>query len=360
MTPKQYINSKIHVYPKSWGELEYFMDEYLKAANLMQLPEAGEVKTFILDLAKARCSTLIKRAQRQYTIGLCDPVSKPEQLILIQKLQNIMAHLNELSKPEQPEATITKLVNTIGSKEKVKAYCDATSHSFESFSAGINYAIDRISTKFEWEELNQQPEAVKVEQIEMIIQDLIRIRPNIDLEEFDVTKKPDSLYCVEWGIKKGQWLEQGVLDRFIGKLKEHLVPQSELEQPEAVNLKPPHKIEGDFTEDFSHENGNYSNICKFCGNEFYGYKYRRVCKVCIKQLHQKPQQPDKWNEENQHAIAQSKADNYKPQQPKASRSMVIQCENMGYCLNYAKQCDLCEHNLFDNRTDWYYITSNKT
>ena len=60
---------------------------------------------------------------------------------------------------EQPEATITKLVNTIGSKEKVKAYCNATSHSFESFSAGINYAIDRISTKFEWEELNKQPEA---------------------------------------------------------------------------------------------------------------------------------------------------------------------------------------------------------
>lgn len=37
---------------------------------------------------------------------------------------------------------------------------------------------------------------------------------------------------------------------------------------------------GDWEEDFPHENGNYSNICKFCGNEFTGHKRRIVCKVC--------------------------------------------------------------------------------
>lgn len=35
-----------------------------------------------------------------------------------------------------------------------------------------------------------------------------------------------------------------------------------------------------WTEDFTHENGNYMNVCIFCKNEFKGHKRRVVCKVC--------------------------------------------------------------------------------
>lgn len=38
--------------------------------------------------------------------------------------------------------------------------------------------------------------------------------------------------------------------------------------------------EGDWTEDFSHENGNYMNACINCKNEFIGHKRRVVCRVC--------------------------------------------------------------------------------
>lgn len=39
----------------------------------------------------------------------------------------------------------------------------------------------------------------------------------------------------------------------------------------------------DFIEDFSHENGNYENICHSCGNRFYGHKRRITCKKCTNQ-----------------------------------------------------------------------------
>lgn len=38
--------------------------------------------------------------------------------------------------------------------------------------------------------------------------------------------------------------------------------------------------EGNWIEDFEHENGNYSNICIRCKNEFLGHKRRVVCKKC--------------------------------------------------------------------------------
>ena len=38
--------------------------------------------------------------------------------------------------------------------------------------------------------------------------------------------------------------------------------------------------EGDWTEDFAHENGNYMNKCSDCGEMFIGHKRRVWCKVC--------------------------------------------------------------------------------
>jgi hypothetical protein len=36
----------------------------------------------------------------------------------------------------------------------------------------------------------------------------------------------------------------------------------------------------DWTEDFSHENGNYQNMCVRCSNVFIGHKRRFICKSC--------------------------------------------------------------------------------
>ena len=38
----------------------------------------------------------------------------------------------------------------------------------------------------------------------------------------------------------------------------------------------------DWPEDFSHENGNYQNICCECGKYFAGHKRRIVCRRCAK------------------------------------------------------------------------------
>jgi hypothetical protein len=39
--------------------------------------------------------------------------------------------------------------------------------------------------------------------------------------------------------------------------------------------------EGNWTEDFSHENGNYMNMCIRCDQEFLGHKRRVICKKCF-------------------------------------------------------------------------------
>ena len=36
----------------------------------------------------------------------------------------------------------------------------------------------------------------------------------------------------------------------------------------------------DWKEDFSHENGNYSNICIYCNQKFIGHKRRVGCRIC--------------------------------------------------------------------------------
>ena len=37
----------------------------------------------------------------------------------------------------------------------------------------------------------------------------------------------------------------------------------------------------DWTEDFAHENGNYSCLCCRCGQAFVGHKRRVICKACF-------------------------------------------------------------------------------
>ena len=42
-----------------------------------------------------------------------------------------------------------------------------------------------------------------------------------------------------------------------------------------------HNYEGNWTDDFSHENGNYVNTCVICDHNFLGHKRRIVCKKCV-------------------------------------------------------------------------------
>jgi len=42
--------------------------------------------------------------------------------------------------------------------------------------------------------------------------------------------------------------------------------------------------EGDYPEDFEHENGNYINVCYSCDNTFTGLKIRTCCRKCHDRL----------------------------------------------------------------------------
>lgn len=48
-----------------------------------------------------------------------------------------------------------------------------------------------------------------------------------------------------------------------------------------VVWRAPHVVR-DWTEDFSHENGNYHNRCVSCDHSFLGHKRRVVCRACSK------------------------------------------------------------------------------
>lgn len=51
-----------------------------------------------------------------------------------------------------------------------------------------------------------------------VISRLLAMKNGEDLPEFDNSKANDSTYCVEWGIKKGEWITDGIIDRYIEEL----------------------------------------------------------------------------------------------------------------------------------------------
>jgi len=65
--------------------------------------------------------------------------------------------------------------------------------------------------------------------------------------------------------------------------------------------------DGDWVEDFTHENGNYQNLCTKCGNEFMGHKRRVICKVCHITFIA-PQQLRRGREENDGCYADDELD----------------------------------------------------
>lgn len=62
----------------------------------------------------------------------------------------------------------------------------------------------------------------KLIKVSNVINRLEAMKSNIDLEEFNHSKEKDTVYCVEWGIKKGEWMTDGIIDRYILELKELL------------------------------------------------------------------------------------------------------------------------------------------
>ena len=51
-----------------------------------------------------------------------------------------------------------------------------------------------------------------------VISRLLAMKNGKDLPEFDHSKEKDTLYCVEWGITKGEWITDGIIDRYIEEL----------------------------------------------------------------------------------------------------------------------------------------------
>jgi hypothetical protein len=67
--------------------------------------------------------------------------------------------------------------------------------------------------------------------------------------------------------------------------------------------------EGDWPEDFAHDNGNYMCHCVTCLNYFTGYKRRIICKVCANKAKAEwdamtPEQQLIQTRENEEAVKQ--------------------------------------------------------
>jgi len=53
-----------------------------------------------------------------------------------------------------------------------------------------------------------------------VIKLLKEMQPDqFDLDVFDLSKKSDHIYCVEWGMRKQAWIENGVYQKQIDKLE---------------------------------------------------------------------------------------------------------------------------------------------
>jgi len=51
-----------------------------------------------------------------------------------------------------------------------------------------------------------------------VISRLLAMKNGKDLPKFNHSKEKDTLYCVEWGIAKGEWITDGIIDRYIEEL----------------------------------------------------------------------------------------------------------------------------------------------
>lgn len=64
--------------------------------------------------------------------------------------------------------------------------------------------------------LNTEDHKINVSEV---ITRLLEMKRDILPSEFDFTKSSNSTYCIEWGINKGYYLSDLVIDRYIEELK---------------------------------------------------------------------------------------------------------------------------------------------
>lgn len=63
------------------------------------------------------------------------------------------------------------------------------------------------------------------DQIEHTISLLKKMQPvgeDAIFKEFDMSKKDDYVYCIEWGMNKQQWIEHGIYQAQIDRLENEL------------------------------------------------------------------------------------------------------------------------------------------
>ncbi len=71
-----------------------------------------------------------------------------------------------------------------------------------------------------YEECRKEAEAKQCD-IHVVIKRIEKYAPEpIELPEFDLTKKADHIYCVEWGMKKAKRHEFEVYQKMLKELKE--------------------------------------------------------------------------------------------------------------------------------------------
>jgi hypothetical protein len=82
-----------------------------------------------------------------------------------------------------------------------------------------------------------------------------------------VEMKPNTIYSLQCSVEKLELMRENNGNPVVHSVKVLVT------FPESGNKR-------DWTEDFTHENGNYMNKCANCGEQFKGHKRRPLCKEC--------------------------------------------------------------------------------
>lgn len=65
----------------------------------------------------------------------------------------------------------------------------------------------------EFDDLVDELDALFAKRI--VIRRLKEAMPKVQFKEFDESRKKDYVYCIEWGMMKQKWIEQGVYEKLI-------------------------------------------------------------------------------------------------------------------------------------------------
>lgn len=107
---------------------------------------------------------------------------------------------------------------------------------------------------------------------------MINILKNIQLSQ---PPQQEKVKGIDWDSIETEFIESKDYEEVAKKKCDMLIPFiNYLKQTYPTGIPSQQAGNRNWTEDFTHENGNYQNICIKCNHEFIGYKRRQVCKVC--------------------------------------------------------------------------------